>query len=697
MRVRMKRVLVTLAVAVLTAVSSPAAPAGAAGFVPLSGAGSTWSENALETWAAQVAANGIKISYSGTGSTAGRQAFENRTVDFAISEIPYGVKDGGVVDPGPNKNQLKYAYIPIVAGGTSFMYHLDVGGKRVVNLRMDGQTMAKIFTGVITQWNDPQIQGQNPGIRLPGKKIIPVVRSDGSGTSAQFTLWLSKQYPDIWDAYCQKLKLTQPPAPAKPSPCGLFSFFPVPTGASNYQALSGSTNVAGYVAQSYGEGAITYVEYSYAQFEKYPVVRLANDGGYYSLPTDYNVAVALQHARIDPATLEQILDGVYTSPEPQAYPLSSYSYMILPLQTDAQFTADKGRTLGEFAYYFLCQGQQYAGKLGYSPLPVNLVSSAFNIVKQVPGAALGSRTTDYSTCHNPTFDPQGGNNLAKIAPVPLPCDRVGGGTQCTGTEVAAPPRGNPAGGGSAGTTSGGTTTGGTAGTTAGTTGGTTAGTTAGTASGGAATGGPSASVSIDPDTGKAVVVGGTSGGGAEPVANPLTIGSGITGTVQQVLMAVAAVLLLALALVPPLLSRRLAQGRSGGGGGGSGGAAFFAGPNGPGGPGAPGGPGGRGGFGGFGRGKGKNPGGGPGPMSGPMSGPLGGSALSSAAAGGAIGGAAGAAASDPDTADADGSADPDAETTVAHVRAADAGLDDTAVLDADTAPDTTALDEPESP
>lgn len=572
MRVRIKRVLATLAVAVLAAVSTPAAPAGAAGFVPLSGAGSTWSENALETWAAQVAANGIKISYAGTGSTAGRQAFENRTVDFAISEIPYGVKDGGVVDPGPNKSQLNYAYIPIVAGGTSFMYHLDVGGKRVVNLRMNGETLAKIFTGVITTWNDPAIQGQNPGIHLPGKQIIPVVRSDGSGTSAQFTLWLSKKYPAIWNAYCQKLGLTQPPAPAAPSACGLYSFFPVPNGTSNYQALSGSTNVAGYVAQSYGEGAITYVEYSYAQYEKFPVVRLANDGGYYALPTDYNVAVALQHARIDPSTLEQILDGVYASTEPQAYPLSSYSYMILPTSTESPFTADKGRTLGAFAYYFLCQGQQDAGKLGFSPLPINLVQAGFNQVRRIPGVNVQS--INVANCNNPTFSKNGTNTLAVHAPQPAACAKQGS-TQCApGQSLVVDDvgggsgSGSGSGGGSGSHSGSGSGSGSGAGSGAGGAGAGAAGGTGGSgaAAGGAGAGGGVAGGSsggVNPDTGLpfgsgAAGSGGVgTGGNGTAIAQSIEVGDGIDSSFEHVLMGLAAALLLLATIGPPLFSRFL--------------------------------------------------------------------------------------------------------------------------------------------
>ena len=90
--------------------------------------------------------------------------------------------------------------MPIVAGGTSFMYNLVIGGKRVTNLRLSGPTLAGIFTGNIKNWNDPKVAADNPSLALPARKIVPVVRSDGSGTTAQFTTWLSSKYSSLWNA-----------------------------------------------------------------------------------------------------------------------------------------------------------------------------------------------------------------------------------------------------------------------------------------------------------------------------------------------------------------------------------------------------------------------------------------------------------------------------------------------------------------
>ncbi len=179
--------------------------AAAQSYVPISGAGSTWSENALQQWIRNVKSNyGMQVNYSGTGSSDGRNQFKSRQVDFAVSEIEYGLTDAGVTDTPPGQVGVDFAYMPIVAGGTSFMYNLTIGGQRVRNLRLSGATIAKIFTGQIISWDHPEIKADNPALALPARKIVPVVRADGSGTTAQFTRWLDSQHKGIWSAYCQR-------------------------------------------------------------------------------------------------------------------------------------------------------------------------------------------------------------------------------------------------------------------------------------------------------------------------------------------------------------------------------------------------------------------------------------------------------------------------------------------------------------
>src|SRR5262249_9631337 len=133
--------LAAAAGAVVLATVPPAAAAPVAADLPaasyqtITGAGSTWAPNAINTWVSGVAQTGLAVNYRGVGSTSGRNDFKQGTVNFAASEIPYGVHDGNNFDPAPPRG---YAYMPDVAGGTTFMYNLKIGPNRVTNLRLSG-------------------------------------------------------------------------------------------------------------------------------------------------------------------------------------------------------------------------------------------------------------------------------------------------------------------------------------------------------------------------------------------------------------------------------------------------------------------------------------------------------------------------------------------------------------------------------
>ncbi|KAA9110984.1 phosphate ABC transporter substrate-binding protein PstS [Microbacterium rhizomatis] len=505
------------AIAVITAmIAAIPLPAHADTFVPISGSGSTWSQNALDQWRKNVAANyGMTVNYSGTGSSAGRQDFINQTVDFAISEIPFQSQpeDGSA----PEVPTTGFKYMPIVAGGTSLMYNLKIGGKQVTNLRLSGEVIAKIFTGAIVNWNDPAIQADNPALAMPDKVITPVYRSDGSGTSAQFTLWMSKQFPSVWTY-------------------GMRSQFPQVN--STFKGQNGSLGVAGYVSQSYGEGAITYVEYSYALKSGFPVAKVLNNQGYYVEPTYQSVAVALMGAAIN-TDLTQNLDGVYNNADPRTYPMSSYSYMIVPTQTNKVFTAEKGKTLSKFAGYMICEGQQQAAALGYSPLPMNLVQAASDVLGSIPGTVGG---VDFNACNNPTFKPgdsPSSNQLAATAPQPADCDKQGP-TQCaTGTGGALVDTPVTGTGGTGTEASGGA-----------------AGGDAATSGDAAAAGGGAAGASDAVYDANGNLVSGSAASAGKAVSSPFTLASDGWGT-PQVIMLAAGALLFAAVVVPPLVSRRL--------------------------------------------------------------------------------------------------------------------------------------------
>jgi phosphate transport system substrate-binding protein len=523
-----KTAIRTALIAVLTLIlAAPfaAVPAGAATYFPITGTGSTWSQNALDQWRSNVAKNyAMTINYTGAGSTSGRRDFIDGTVDFAISEIPFQAspEDGSA----PEKPKNGYAYMPIVAGGTSFMYNLKISGKRVTNLRLSGDTITKIFTGAISNWNDAAIQADNPALAMPDKQIVPVTRSDGSGTSAQFTLWMSKQYPSLWKK-------------------GMTSQFSWQFG--NSKAQKGSDGVSGYVSQTYGEGAITYVEYSYAKKAGFPVAKVLNKSGYYVEPTASSVAVAMMKAEINTDKssanyLTQILDGVYNSTDKRAYPLSSYSYLIVPTEVAGIFNANKGNTLGAFARYVLCEGQQQADTLGYSPLPMNLVMAGSDQIKRIPGA--GSTGIDINSCNNPTFkagDSLSKNQLATNAAYPADCDKKGT-SQCTTGTAGATQDTAVTGKGSGGSANTGTSSG-----------------TSGTSS---STGTTSSSGTVTDENGNVLSAtnsgSGTTGGAA---SSPFTLPDPGMGSAQW-LMVAAALLLVAAVVVPPLVSKKLRTGPS---------------------------------------------------------------------------------------------------------------------------------------
>ncbi|HEY3606875.1 MAG TPA: phosphate ABC transporter substrate-binding protein PstS [Pseudonocardiaceae bacterium] len=399
-------------------VGSPVAAA--ANYVPINGAGSTWSSNAINAWRVNVAQFGIPVNYTAVGSTTGRNEFRDGTVDWAASDIPYGLADGTNVDPPPMRG---FAYLPDTAGGLSFMYNLTIGTRRVTNLRLSGPAIAGIFTGTITRWNDPAITADNPGLSLPAIRIVPVVRSDGAGATSQFTQWMVATQGPAWTAYCQAVGR---------SPCTQTAAYPVLPGSAMV-AQAGDLGVAGFVSQSQAAGSIGFVEYSYALQTGFPVAKMLNAAGYYTAPTAGHVAVSLLKAQTN-SNLTEDLSQVYTNPDPRTYPLSGYSYLIVPTATDARFTTAKGFTLADFGKYLLCQGQNQVDALGYSALPINLVQAGFDQLRRIPGANIPN--INLSTCDNPTFSTDGTNTLANTDPFPPACDKQGT-TQCNGD--ATPP------------------------------------------------------------------------------------------------------------------------------------------------------------------------------------------------------------------------------------------------------------------
>lgn len=393
----------------------------------ISGQGSSWAGNALDDWKKAVAAQGVNVEYNANGSSTGRTAFAQGTADYAVSEIPY---TGDTKDPQDTMQpNFGYAMLPVVAGGTSFMYNLPVGGKRFTGLKLSQAALAKIFSGQVTQWNDPVIAATNPGVALPAQRITVVVRSDGSGATAQFTLWMLRQFPADYAALCAKTGC---------NPSSATSYFPY-QGLSNFTAQAQSIGVTTYTSNT--PYTINYDEYSYAVNAGFPVAQIQNAAGFYTTPTASAVAVALTQAKINTDKssanyLSQDLSAVYPYKDPRTYPISAYSYLFVPTETHGSFSAAKGATMAYFSAFDLCEGQRTMGALGYSPLPMNLVLAGMDQVLRVPGIDASTKDAITKTqqgvaagsgnpCNNPTFKPGDSpahNVLIDTAAFPSGCD-----------------------------------------------------------------------------------------------------------------------------------------------------------------------------------------------------------------------------------------------------------------------------------
>jgi phosphate transport system substrate-binding protein len=549
----------------------------------INGSGSSWAFKAIETWIHNVqASEGLQVVFTDTGSAAGRSDFRNYTNDFAVSDIGFqgadplnGSNDSACqnISTVPPSKCRPYVYLPIVAGGTSFPYQIRVGGKLVDSLRLSGETLAKIFTSHITNWNDPAIRNDNNGhfylagggevSSLPSTTIVPVVHSEGSGSTAQFTTYLDTQFASLWRPFAKVPANELNAAPGK----DFTEYWPQ---APGQRAQSGSDGVMNFLTSAAGNGSIGFDEYAYPKgltcpgcgVTGWPTALLENQAGYFTAPTQYNVAVALTKAKINmiktsPNYLLQQLSGVYNNADKRAYAMSSYSYMIIPTSsTDQTMSTPKRQALAEYITWDVCGGQAEMGRAGYSPLPINLAQASFQQMDKLHTADKNVQIKQLNiatSCNNPTFwaGHPDGNFLAKIAPQPPGCDKSGQGPCPPGVGVGA--TGNPQNGKPPAPTGGSPT--------------------ALPSTGASGSGNPSSGTSAGPGSGLpgsgSGLPGGNSGGTAALVGQPTALagseGKGYGGLLA-VLAAVEVLLLLAL---PPIIARRR-QSRVPGGGSGQG-------------------------------------------------------------------------------------------------------------------------------
>jgi phosphate transport system substrate-binding protein len=303
----------------------------------LTGAGATFPNPLYTKWFdAYAKESGVRINYQSIGSGGGIRQFTQGTVDF-------GATDGPMTDEQIAAVKGNVLHVPTVLGAVVVTYHLPSLGAG--SLKFDGTTLADIFLGQITKWNDARLMGLNPGVKLPDQDIIVVHRSDGSGTSFIFTDYLAKVSPS-W-----KGKV------------GSATSVEWPTGLGG----KGNEGVTQQVKQS--EGAIGYVELIYAVSNKLPYAHIRNEAGQFVEPSLKSVSAAAAGVDLKPDTDFRV--SITNAPGAEAYPISSFTWLLV-----AKDNPDpaKGGKIRDFLTWMLTPAaQRMAADLHYAPLPVPLI------------------------------------------------------------------------------------------------------------------------------------------------------------------------------------------------------------------------------------------------------------------------------------------------------------------------------------
>ena len=280
----------------------------------------------------------VQINYQSIGSGGGIKQITEKTVDFGASDAPLTDEQ---LQKAPNLQ-----HIPTVMGAVVIVWNLP----EVKELRIAPDTLAKIYLGKITKWNDEALKKDNPDARLPDAAITVAHRSDGSGTTNIFTDYLSKVSPD-WKS-----------GPGK----GTSVNWPVGLGGK------GNEGVTGVVKQT--EGAIGYVELAYANQNKLPTAELKNHDGRWVKPTLEGVSAAAAKAEIPADYRVSITD----QPGADAYPIAAFTYLLVYRDQQDQ---RKGDALLKFIWWAVHDGQKSAPTLDYAPLPKAVVHKVEQTLK----------------------------------------------------------------------------------------------------------------------------------------------------------------------------------------------------------------------------------------------------------------------------------------------------------------------------
>ena len=316
--------------------------------VDLTGAGATFPQIIYTKWFDTYATKAnVKINYQPIGSGGGVRQISEQTVDFGASDMPMTDDElskakGGVL-----------FHIPTVIGANVVAYNMP---ELTAPLKLDGPTIAAIFLGKVSKWNDPRIAALNAGAKLPAKDIVVIHRSDGSGITFIWTDYLSAVSPE-WAKGPGKGKDVQ-----------------WPTGLGG----QGNSGVAGQIKQI--DGALGYVELAFARQNKLPFATIKNAEGKWIVPSleSASAAAASSAARI--ASNSDFRVSFVNAPGADSYPISSFTWLLVYKN---QRDAAKGKKLVDFLRWALNDGQALTSALDYAPLPRPMVTKIMARVSEI--------------------------------------------------------------------------------------------------------------------------------------------------------------------------------------------------------------------------------------------------------------------------------------------------------------------------
>jgi phosphate transport system substrate-binding protein len=311
----------------------------------INGAGSSFDYPAFTKWfeAYGQVDPAVHFNYQSVGSGAGQQQLLKETVDFGASDAPMSNENMA-------KASGKILHIPIVAGGVALTYNIPGSPK----LKLDSDVIAQIYLGNITKWNDAKIAAMNAGVALPDLPIVPVHRSDGSGTSFIFTDYLSAVNPAWADTVGKGTSVKWPAG------IGL--------------GAKGSEGVAGQVKQL--PGAIGYVELAYADKNQMPYADVKNAAGNFISPAPASVSAALGAATIP----EDFRFSFVNAPGDQAYPIAGASWVLVYQKSK---NTDNGKKLVAFLKWAVTDGQKLSPSLDYAPLPESVQTRELALINTI--------------------------------------------------------------------------------------------------------------------------------------------------------------------------------------------------------------------------------------------------------------------------------------------------------------------------